>query len=263
MKLILATLLLIFLHSASYGEQITEVYDTYLPANKLIPILEPLLGPNDKITGYHNKLFVKASPSAQDELLRVLQEIDRPLKNIQISMRYADSKSLEAQSNSGTVTIYRGSSRSSGVDVEVVNKNRMSTHVDSADSQIRVLEGEQGVLDVGQEVPIEQVVFLGPWQTGTQKQYKSIGNQLYVIPRLVKDKIRVEVFTSNQRMKQKGDKSIKKMDAETVLLLEPGEWAPLAGSSRSSNQLSNAGNLSTRHADDTEKSLQIRADILN
>ena len=79
-------LMLFTIVAANYAraQQTTEIYETYLPANKLVPILEPLLGPDDKVTAYHNKLFVKASPAVQDELLAVLQEIDRPLKNIQV-----------------------------------------------------------------------------------------------------------------------------------------------------------------------------------
>ena len=47
------------------AQQTAEVYETYLPAKNLIPILEPLLGEDDRITAYGNKLFVKASPAGK------------------------------------------------------------------------------------------------------------------------------------------------------------------------------------------------------
>ncbi|HAG96615.1 MAG: hypothetical protein CMK83_05290 [Pseudomonadales bacterium] len=260
-------LMLFTIVAANYAraQQTTEIYETYLPANKLVPILEPLLGPDDKVTAYHNKLFVKASPAVQDELLAVLQEIDRPLKNIQVSLRYADNSQLEAQNQSaqGQIVVYKGSSRESGVDVQVVNKNRFSTHVDSADHQIRVLEGEQGVLEVGKDVPVDQFVFLGPLQTGTVKEYRSVSNQLYVVPKLVKDRVRIEVYTSNQRMKRNSDNQIQKMDAQTIVVVEPGIWTPLAGTTRSTQDASNAVSYSTRRTGSGEKSLQIRADIVD
>ena len=264
MRSLIAILLLLTTWQAS-AEQTAEVYETYLPANKLAPILEQLLGPDDKITAYHNKLFVKAPPAVQDELLRVLEEIDRPLRNIQVSLRYGDNRELESQSTSAdaNVVVYHGGSNRSGVDVEVVSKNRFSTHAEKADHQIRVLEGEQGALDVGQEVPVEQIVFLGPWQSGSVKEYRSVSNQLYVIPRIVKDKIRIEVFTTNQRMKRNSDGKIQKTDAETVVVVEPGEWTPIAGSTQVLNSASGSATSSTRRSGSSGKSLQIRADILD
>lgn len=264
MRILFACLLTLITTLVS-AEQTAEVYETYLPANKLVPILEQLLGPDDRITGYHNKLFVKAPPAVQDELLRVLEEIDRPLRNIQVSLRYADNSDVEANATSAdaNVVVYHGGSNKSGVDVEVVSKNRFSTHAEKADHQIRVLEGEQGALDVGQDVPIEQIVFLGPWQTGSVKEYQSVGNQLYVVPRIVKDKIRIEVFTTNQRMKMKSDGKIQKTDAETVVLVEPGEWTPIAGSTQALNSSSGSVTSSTRRSTSSGKSLQIRADIIN
>ena len=261
----LCSLVLLVASNFLMAQQTAEVYETYLPANKLVPVLEQLLGPDDKITAYHNKLFVKASPEVQDELLRILEEIDRPLKNIQISLRYADNVDLESQENSadGKIVVYHGSSTGSGVDVEVVSKNRFSTHAEHADHQIRVLEGEQGALDVGKEVPVERIALLGPLQTGNVKEYRSIGQQLYVVPRIVKDRVRIEIFTTNQRMKLKGDNQIRKMDAETVVVVEPGEWTPIAGSTQSINGQSDRLTSSTRHQGSAEKSLQIRADILD
>ncbi|MEE2730842.1 MAG: hypothetical protein VYA55_08455 [Pseudomonadota bacterium] len=261
----LCALLLTLNTMLAMAQQTTEVYETYLPANKLVPILEPLLGPDDRITAYHNKLFVKAPAAVQDELLRILEEIDRPLKNIQVSLRYADNTQLTAEENAadGKIVVYHGNSNRSGVDVEVVSKNRFSTHVDNADHQIRVLEGEQGALDVGQDVPVEQIAFLGPWQTGSVKEYRSVGNQLYVVPRLVRDKIRIEIFTTNQRMKLKNDGKVQKMDAETVVLLEPGEWTPIAGTSQTVTTSSGSSTHSTRRGGSSGKSLQIRADILD
>jgi len=259
---LLVSLFLLVVTSLSFAEQTTQVYDTYLPANKLIPILEPLLGPNDKITGYHNKLFVKAEPATQDELLRVLQELDRPLKNVQISLRYGDNTVIQQQHQAAEVKVFRGSSINKGVDVEVVSKSSMDSHVDNADSQVRVLEGEQGILEIGDEVPIQQITQLGNWQTSTTQHYKTVGHELYVVPKLVEDKIRIEIFTSNQRMKQKQDNTIEKTTAATVLLVAPGEWTPMAGYGRSGTQSGSGGNGSVQAAASSQKFLQIRADII-
>lgn len=261
----LAALVFLLISALALAQQTAEVYETYMPAKSLVPILEPLLGPDDRITAYGNKLFVKAPPLQQDEILRILEEIDRPLKNVQISLRYGDNASLEAQDTSadGKIVVYKGSSHSSKVDVEVVSKNRFTTANDKVDHQIRVLEGEQGMIEVGQDVPVDQFVFISPWQAGTTKEYRSVSNTLYVVPQVTKDRIRIEVYTSNQRMKRDSDNRIQKVQAQSVVVVEPGVWTPLAGSSQVVNQSANTITSSTRRAGNSEKTLQIRADILD
>ncbi|AUM14755.1 hypothetical protein [Ketobacter alkanivorans] len=247
------------------AQQTAEVYETYLPAKNLIPILEPLLGEDDRITAYGNKLFVKASPAAQDEILRILEEVDRPLKNVQISLRYASNAELESQNNSSDadIVVFKGSSRSSEVQIETVSKNRFSTRNDTVDHQIRVLEGEQGVLEVGQDVPISQFVFLSPFQSASSTEYRSVSNKLFVVPQITKDRIRIEVYTTNQRLQRNSANKVEKVQAQSVLVVEPGEWTPLAGSSQSASHSSDSINHSTRRSGSSGKTLQIRADILD
>lgn len=247
------------------AQQTAEIYETYLPAKNLVPVLEQLLEPDDKITSYRNKLFIKASPATQEEILSVLEELDRPLRNVQISLRYANNADIDAQETSANskIVVYKGSSRSSEVDVEVVSKNRFSTQNEEIDHQIRVLEGEQGVLEVGQDVPMNQFVFLSPFQSETTTEYRSVSNQLFVVPQISKDRIRIEVYTSNQRLRRDSSNKIQKVEAQSVLLVEPGEWTPLAGSAQSASQSSSSINNSTRRSGSSGKTLQIRADILN
>lgn len=257
---------LALLYSATaWANQTTEVYDTYIAAPKLVPVLEPLLGPEDNITAYRNKLFVKAPPHIQDEILDILQELDRPLKNVQISLRFADADDLAASDSeaSGKVVVYHGSSRKTGVDVEVVSKQRFSTKQDKVDQQVRVLEGEQGVLNIGKDVLVQQYVFVNPFQARSSQQYRSVGNAMYVVPRLVKNRIRIEVFSSNQRLRRNANSEIEKVEAQTVLLVEPGVWTPLAGSTQSSAESDNSITHSTSRNRQQGKTLQIRADIVD
>jgi hypothetical protein len=52
------------------------------------------------------------------------------------------------------------------------------------------------------------------------------------------------------------------MEAQTVLILEPGVWTPMAGSVQVSNDSSNR-NTRTTHSDRTSsKTLQIKVDVL-
>lgn len=267
MKTIPAKILILFitlfgLVNFSFAEiQTTEVYETYLASHKLIPILEPLIGPEDKITGFRNKLFVKAPPSIQDEILSVLEEIDRPLQNIKISLRYGQNQQQQQseQAVNSTIKVFKGSSKQSNIEVEYVNKNRFSTHEESADQTIQVLEGEQGVLELGKDYPTTQLVYLNPLQSGVSKTYRNVGNQLYVTPMRVKDRIRLEIRSTNSKLKRGANDQIEKVEAQTVLVVDPGEWVPIASTQQQTGQTGKQITMSTRQNSSQNMSLQIRA----
>ncbi|MDY6921785.1 MAG: hypothetical protein SV765_16420 [Pseudomonadota bacterium] len=265
----LLLLLLLIINSPAYPQPTAEVYETYLPAEKLVPLLRPFLGPEEKITGFRNKLFVKAEPATQEEVLRILQNIDRPLHNIEIALRYAEFNQDQDRNTGaeGSIKIFRGSSRSSEIQVDVVDRRRFSTRDENVTQRIRVLEGQQAALELGRDVPQQQLVLLSPWQAGVQTEYRTVGNRLYVVPQLVKDQIRVEVYTRQQQPQPDPSDTSDKTEAQSVLLLEPDIWTPLAAVTNGRDQASTDHGVvsrtrSTRQRQ-SDKTLQIRARILD
>lgn len=279
--LILLLMLLPMLPAPAIGEQVNEIYETYLPAEKLIPILEPMLGPEDRITPFRNKLIVRAPQYRQEKILELLEEIDRPLRNVLISVRYGSGAQTQEQSvqtqvrykDQGVrietgkqpddkVVIYRGSSLDDKIQVRSVAKNRFSTDNENVISEIRVLEGTQGFLQVGTEKPVNRFVLLHPAGFGNTTEYRMVGNGLYVVPQIVRDKVRLELYTSQQKP-QRGDR-VEKTDAQSVLLVEPDIWTPFAGASTQAQSQENGTVLSTRGLNSQgNKSLEVKVTILD
>src|ERR1043166_7339992 len=54
-------------------------------ADQVLPALRPLLEPGATLTGQGTQLIVRTSPGNLDELRRALDEIDRPLRRLQVS----------------------------------------------------------------------------------------------------------------------------------------------------------------------------------
>ena len=280
--LILVLLLTTLAHADEY--QVNEIYETYLPAEKLVPVLEPMLGPEDRITPFRNKLLVKAPRERQNKLLEILQEIDRPLHNILISVRYGandntDTTAIDAtvhyedadkgvQVNAGElpkdqVKVFQGSSLDDKIRVRTLAKSHFSTRDENALSQIRVLEGSQGFLQVGEEMPQQHYVLLNPNGFGSTTEYRMVGNGVYVMPQIVKDKVRLEIFTTQQRPKT-GSNNIEKTDAQSVMVVEPDVWTPFAGSSVQSRAQGKGSTLSTRNLkSDQNRSLELKVTILD
>lgn len=263
-------------------DQVNEIYETYTSAEKLIPILEPLLGPEDRITAFRNKLLVKAPRHRQDKLLELLEEIDRPLRNILIQVRYGSGDSSESSQRSmdlryedadkgvridtgsgdeERIVVYKGSSRDDKIQVRAVARDRFTTENDNSLSQIRVLEGSQGFLQVGQETPVNHFVLLHPNGYGTTTEYRMVGNGIYVVPQIVKDKVRIELFTSHQ--KPKSGHTVATTDAQSVLLVEPDVWTPFAGTSVDTSTQKNGKTYSTRNVGNQRRSLELKVTILD
>lgn len=281
-------LLLMLLLPASLAqatdEQVNEIYETYLPAEKLVPVLQPMLGPEDRITPFRNKLIVRAPRHRQDNILELLEELDRPLRNVQISVRYGNSVSGESSANdidvryrdadrgvridAGTqpddkVVVYKGSSRDDKIQVRAVSKNRFSTENENTLSQIRVLEGTQGFLQVGKEMPQNQFVLLHPAGFGNTTEYRMVGSGIYVVPQIVKDKIRLELFTTQQKPQSGNRNVIEKTDAQSVLLVEPDVWTPFAGTNTSVQSQGSGKVYSTRDLQQGNKALELKVTILD
>lgn len=284
-RLLLLCLLFIITPVRADDIQVNEIYETYLPADKLIPVLEPMLGPEDKITAFRNKLIVKAPRSRQDKLLEILEEIDRPLRNIVISVRYANSAERSNNAIDATahyenddkgvqvdignqppdrVVVFKGSSLDDKIQVRTMAKSHFTTQKDNSLSQIRVLEGSQGFLQVGEDIPQNRFVLLHPNGFGTTTEYRMVGNGIYVVPQIVKDKVRLELFTTQQKRKPGNNQAIEKTDAQSVLLVEPDVWTPFAGASVDTQSQSQGKVLSTRNLKENQnKSLELKVTILD
>lgn len=270
---------------ASSDEQVSEIYETYMPADKLVPVLQPMLGVNDRITAYHNKLLVKAPRERQEKLLEMLQEIDRPLRNLLISVRYSNQLDNQINRNSAdiqysdankgvriggdddshqgdNVVVYKGSSRDSKIQTRVVTRDHFSTRNDNITQQIRVLEGQQGFLQVGEERPETSYVFISPYAASASTEYRMVGNGVYVIPQILKDKIRLELYTTNQRRSGKNQQQVQTTEAQSVLLVEPDVWTPFAGASVQSNTSGDSFTTSTRNLKQGNQGLELKVTIV-
>src|SRR3981081_171145 len=57
---------------------------------QVLPALRPLLEPGGTLAGQQGQLFLRASPANVADIRRALEAIDRPLRRLQISVRFDD-----------------------------------------------------------------------------------------------------------------------------------------------------------------------------
>ena len=70
------------------------------PADEIIPVLRPLLKPNDAITGTGFQLFIRTDANTLEEVTRLLQAMDKAPRNLIIKVRNnLDSESRNTELN--------------------------------------------------------------------------------------------------------------------------------------------------------------------
>ncbi len=175
-------------------------------ADQVLPALRPLMEPGATLTGQGTQLIVRTSPANLAELRRALDELDRPLRRLQISVRFDDALERATQ---GVETSGRVTSRGSSVDVRV--QDRQSAATERVDQRVQVLEGGHAFVSTGRTVPIHDGAAIRETSTGFE-----------AIPRLTAGGVIVEIA-------QRREAGIRRRALSTTVGGRLGEWLEIGG----------------------------------
>jgi type II secretory pathway component GspD/PulD (secretin) len=120
-------------------------------ADQVLPALRPLLEPGATLTGQRNQLIVRTSRANLADLRLALEALDRPLRRLEISVRFEESReaALARIEASGSV-----GSRGSRLDLKA-QESRVASG-ERVDQRVQVLEGSRAVVYSGQSRPVRQ-----------------------------------------------------------------------------------------------------------
>jgi len=208
-RAVFATLLLTVaaLAGQAAGQAALEIIPLrHRTADQVLPALRPLLEPGATLTGQGTQLIVRTSPGNLDELRRALDEIDRPLRRLQVSVRFDDAGDAASRSveTSGRIS-NRGSS------IEVQAQDNRSASSGRIDQRIQVLEGGRAFIATGRSTPI----YDGSVTRETASGFEAI-------PRLAGDKVLVEIA-------QRRDTPGRQQALSTTVSGRLGEWLDIGG----------------------------------
>lgn len=115
-------------------------------AHQVLPALRPLMEPGATLTGQGTQLIVRTSPANLAELRRALDELDRPLRRLQISVRF-DSAGQASRRDLGA----SGVISNQGVRVEAHGRDARADLSEQVDQRVQVVEGGRATLFTGEE----------------------------------------------------------------------------------------------------------------
>jgi hypothetical protein len=184
----LAAILTCFAVAAAAQQALEIIPLRYRTAEQVLPVLRPLLETGATLTGQRNQLIVRTSSANLAELRLALEAIDRPLRRLQICVRFDDSDDQQRREIEAGGRI---SNRDARIDIR--GRDSRSTTSERVDQRIQVLEGGRAFIMAGQARPLPG----GVWETATGFE---------AVPRLSGDTVLVDIapqkesFDRQQRM---------------------------------------------------------------
>ena len=284
MKLLYKLLgLLLLVVSAVQADSITTIQLMNRPAAEVIPIVKPMLGADDVITGQGFKIFLRSSPATLAEVKDMIEALDSAAKILQISVFQGSDRDLRALGISGNIQIESGDANAaigtnrnrggdSGGSISYSTDNTSgsiettSTRARLEDNpihQLRVTEGTEGYIETGEQIPyFPGVGWIARKATVGGIQFKDVTTGFYVLPRIHGDNVTLQVspFKNTQRKTQAGN--IETQHANTTISGRIGEWLLIGGATEQiKRSQSGTGSYSSTQSRKNE-SIWIKADLI-
>ena len=258
----LVFLLLPLLTLAQQGMEIIPL--KHRTTDQVIPVLQGLLEPGDRLSGMNDQLILRASPTTRAQVKQALAAIDTPVRSLII---YVTQNRDEALSRSGaqaygkietgsTRIIHPPSSNAQGggrievrsgdsvIGAQAVNTQK--TGSSRGQQSVRVVEGGRAFINVGQSspLPMRQVVQSPGGTTVTETVvYRESGQGFYAEPRLSGDQVTLEISPQNDTPGNQGYGSVNTQRLTTTVSGRLGEWIEI-GSANQQFSSQKSGNLS-------------------
>lgn len=225
----------------------------YRTAQEVIPIIQPMLAREGSVSGLQGQLIVRTTPANLEEIKRILASVDAAPRQLLITVRQdADtdrSRSTAEVSGSvggehGRVTL-PGSRHPRGGNVVLRDgDDRVRIHVvegrelgsDRNTQIVRVMEGREAFVRVGQSVPVRErqvrrVVVGGQVveQVVEGTQYRDVTTGFYVLPRVSGDQVTLDVRPQRETLSEQVRGGVNVQNVVTTVSGRLGEWMEIGG----------------------------------
>lgn len=224
------------------------------PAEDLIPVIQPMLGPGDSVAGQGFLLFLRAPAATQQQVEQMVRQLDVAAKTLLISVFQGSDRDLRAlgvdshlrlESDNGSAVI-GNSERRHGSDISIGTRNASgganitSTRgrlQDNPVHQLRVTEGGEGYIETGQSIPyFSGARWVAPGAVVGGIDYKDVTTGFYVLPRIHGNRVTMQVSPFKQSPDRKRGGDINTQRAQTTVTGPLGEWLPIGGVTEQTQQ---------------------------
>ncbi len=229
---------------------------------QVLPAIQAFLPEEATVTPYNNQLILKVTPSEKESIEELLKQIDKPARQLLISVRQPHSLgvSLSEISVSGTSANGRIQTGSSNQPAQVIIRNNSSQSHKQVQQSVRATEGKPAYITTGESVPVTTYMRSG---TGTRElatEYKQADQGFYVTARVTGSTVVLDITRVNDRHQQN---SITTNRLATQVRGQIGEWITIGNTDGSTT--TNQSGLVVRSSDASKDSgvIQLLVEQLN
>jgi len=281
MKLAYKLLGLVLLVSAVQADSITTIQLSNRPAEEVIPIVKPMLGADDAITGQGFKIFLRSSSETLAQVKEMIDVLDVAAKTLQISVFQGSTRGLGALGIGGSIQIESddasvgigGNKKAAGGGSITYSTSNGSGSINSTSTrmrlednpihQIRVTAGTEAYIETGEQIPyFSGANWIVPKAVAGGIEYKDVTTGFYVLPRIHGDNVTLQVspFKNSQSNARGGN--IETQHANTTITGRVGEWLLIGGVTEQLKRAqSGTGSYSSTQSRNNE-SIWIKADLV-
>lgn len=273
-------LLVLFLASSIAAQSAIEIIELrYRSADELLPVLRPLVEPDGSINAAQNKLIIRTSPQNLGELRKLVSQLDTAPRQLLVTVRQDSSRDsttraagVSGRGQFGDVTVTApptvdpslpgvGVAGSRG-GVELRGGRRDSEVTDGGDQQLRVMDGREAVIYVGQEVPYT-TRSVGPGGVvTTHTELRSVLTGFVVRPRVQGDRVTLDVSPQQENLDPGSGGSVNVSRLSTSISGQIGEWIDL-GAVTQQGTVERSGNLSRSTTDSSNRQqVMVKVEII-
>lgn len=235
-------------------------------AQDILPMIEPLLGPDEAARAIDNHLVVSASADRLVQIEALVKQLDVARKNVRITVSHSAGNESQRLGVGAT-----GRGRVGDVEIALPRNAREGVNIDLYDSSVHsegsgteflsVVDGERAFIRVGQSIPYtQQWVVLTRRYVHVQQstEFHDITTGFAVRPRYVGDLVELEITPRIASLSHAGFIDFEELS--TVVRISPGEWFDLGGNMQNRDEVSREILSIERSSAESKSTLRIRVD---
>lgn len=228
----------------------------YRTAAEIIPILQPMLAREGSLSGFQGQLVVRTTPANLEEIKRVLASLDTAPRQLVITVRQDSEagRSASAAEVSGSVgggdarvTVPGGRDPRGGGSVVLRDgddnvrlnvREGSGSQTDRNTQSVRVLEGREAFVRVGQSVPVrerqvQRSVVGGRVveRTVETTQFRDAADGIYVRARVSGDSVTLDISAQRESLSP-GHGGTNVQGVVTTVSGRLGEWIEIGAVNR-------------------------------
>ena len=248
-----------FLAWSTVGADETRIIQLqHRPSSEVIPLIRPLLGPDDALSGMDYRLIIRTSDGNLKEIERLLTQLDVAPRRLRITVeqvvaedRDASSQSLSGETKLGNKTrviLPENPSNDRGLVVQkgglryTANRRTMKS-TDAHTQTVMTLDGQRAHIRIGQSVPyVKKILLLSKHQMIIEQgvELQNVTTGFEVLPRVHGDHVRIEITPRLSTLDNPATGLVNFQELTTTVEMKLGEWIDLGAMLGSGNDVQRA-----------------------